>query len=219
MKYMQLRSHQVEATQQMHQNDRGIVIAPTGAGKSYMQVKYVLDLFEGSSGKTVVIVAPRILLASQLCEDFLKFVDRKSTHVIHVHTGETDHFSSTKPEKIHLFTNVARTAGENVIIFSTYHSLHRILQADIEVNCVLFDEAHNSIKKNFYRSVEPIVKIAEKAFFFTATPKYSNVYNKPGMNWAETFGKIIYNVAAPDLIKNGSIPSSEGQYDQDQCCP
>ena len=70
MKHMQLRSHQVEATQQMHQNDRGIVIAPTGAGKSFMQVKYVLDLLEGSSGKTVVVVAPRILLASQLCEDF-----------------------------------------------------------------------------------------------------------------------------------------------------
>ena len=101
----------------MHQNDRGIVIAPTGAGKSFMQVKYVLDLLEGSSGKTVVVVAPRILLASQLCEDFLKFVDGKNTHVMHVHTGETDHFSSTKPEKIHLFTNVARTAGENVIIF------------------------------------------------------------------------------------------------------
>lgn len=205
MNQMQLRSHQVEATQQMHQNDRGIVVAPTGAGKSFMQVKYVLDLLEGSSGKTVVVVAPRILLASQLCEDFIKFVDGKNTHVMHVHTGETEHFSSTKPEKIHLFTNVARTAGENVIIFSTYHSLHRILQADIEVNCVMFDEAHNAIKKNFYRSVEPIVEVAEKAFFFTATPKYSNVYNKPGMNWVKTFGKIIYNVAAPDLIRNGSI--------------
>ena len=205
MKHMQLRSHQVEATQQMHQNDRGIVIAPTGAGKSFMQVKYVLDLLEGSSGKTVVVVAPRILLASQLCEDFMKFVDGKNTHVMHVHTGETDHFSSTKPEKIHLFTNVARTAGENVIIFSTYHSLHRILQADIEVNCVLFDEAHNAIKKNFYRSVEPVVEVADKAFFFTATPKYSDVYNKPGMNWVKTFGEIIYNVAAPDLIRNGSI--------------
>jgi superfamily II DNA or RNA helicase len=205
MKPMQLRTHQSEAVEQMSQNDLGIIIAPTGAGKSYMQVKYVMDLLQVSSGKTIVVVAPRILLACQLCEDFLNFIDTSNTHVMHVHSGETDHFSSTKPNKIHLFTNTARTAGENVIIFTTYHSLHRIQESDIEINCILFDEAHNSIKKNFYRAVEPIVEVSEKAFFFTATPKYSNVSSKPGMNWTKTFGKIIYNVSAPDLIKNGSI--------------
>ena len=48
-----------------------------------------------------------------------------------------------------MFNNVARTAGENVIIFTTYHSLHRVVDADIEVNTIYFDEAHNSVQRTF----------------------------------------------------------------------
>ena len=45
---------------------------------------------------------------------------------MHVHSGETHHYSTTNPEKIHLFANCAREVGENLIIFTTYNSLPRI---------------------------------------------------------------------------------------------
>ena len=62
--------------------------------------------------------------------------------------------STTKADKIHMFANCARTAGENVIIFTTYNSLERVMQADIEVNTIYFDEAHNSVKRNFFPATE-----------------------------------------------------------------
>lgn len=198
---MQLRPHQKEANQAMSQNDLGIIVAPTGAGKSFMQVKYVMDMFANSTGQTVVVVAPRILLAGQLSAEFLEHITDAA--VMHVHTGETHHFSTTKPDMIRKWH--FHTAHCNRLIFTTYHSLKQILASDIRIDCILFDEAHNAVKKNFYAAVQPIVQRASKAFFFTATPKYSHTTSKPGMNWQETFGKIIYNVAAPELIANGSI--------------
>ena len=102
------------------------------------------------NGVTTVVVAPRILLAEQLCSEFMEVIDPDNSdpylHVMHVHSGETHYTSTTKAEKIHLYANCARSMGENCIIFTTYHSLHRVMEADIEVNNIYFDEAHNSVQ-------------------------------------------------------------------------
>jgi hypothetical protein len=42
---------------------------------------------------TIVVVAPRILLAQQLSSDFLKIID--NAKVLHVHSGESEHDSTT----------------------------------------------------------------------------------------------------------------------------
>ena len=132
-------------------------------------------------------------------------IDTTHTHVMHVHSGETHHFSSTKPAQIHLFANTARTAGENVIIFTTYHSLHRIQEADIEVNTIYFDEAHNSVQRNFFPATEFFSADSNRTYFFTATPKHSLTIFKPGMNDPEVYGQVICNVPAPELVQQGYI--------------
>ena len=82
---------------------------------------------QSKCGHTTVVVAPRILLAEQLCSEFLEVITSTYTHVMHVHSGETHHFSTTNSEKIHVFANTARSMGEDCIIFTTYHSLHRVV--------------------------------------------------------------------------------------------
>ena len=114
-----------------------------------------------NNGTTTVVVAPRILLAEQLCSEFMEIIDGSYTHVMHVHSGETHHFSTTNAEKIHLFANCARTDGENLIIFTTYNSLERVQQADIEVNTIYFDEAHNSVQRNFYPNPQSILAVSQ----------------------------------------------------------
>jgi hypothetical protein len=154
-------------------------------------------------GQTFVVVAPRILLAEQLCSEFLELIDTKNVHVMHVHSGETHHFSSTKADQIHLFANVARTAGDSCIIFTTYHSLHKVQQADIEVNTIYFDESHNSVTRNFFPATEFFSHNADRCYFFTATPKHSATVMKPGMNDREVYGDVICQV--PALIEGGFI--------------
>ena len=201
-----LRPHQERILQRMENYTKGQMIVPTGGGKTLTMILDTQRRHDSIPvGTTSVVVAPRILLAEQLCSEFLEIIDTSNTHVIHVHSGETHHFSSTKPEQIHLFANTARTAGENVIIFTTYNSLERIQQADIEVNNIYFDEAHNSVKRNFFPATEHFSAAADRAYFFTATPKHSLTPSKPGMNWGDVYGQVLCNVPAPELVEGGYI--------------
>ena len=100
----------------MWDNSKGQVIIPTGGGKTICMIDDVMTNIEMiNRGQTFVVVAPRILLAEQLCKEFLELIDTTHTHVMHVHSGDVEHFHTTKPEQIHLFANVARTAGENAL--------------------------------------------------------------------------------------------------------
>jgi len=185
--------------------NKGQVIVPTGGGKTLTMIVDTQRRHDViNNGTTTVVVAPRILLAEQLCSEFLEIVDTAHTHVMHVHSGETHHFSTTKSEKIAMFNNVARTAGENVIIFTTYHSLHRVVDADIEVNTIYFDEAHNSVQRHFFPATEFFAENADRCYFYTATPKHSLTPKKPGMNWS-VYGQVLVNVPAPELVEGGYI--------------
>ena len=61
---------------------------------------------DAKRGGTIVVVAPRILLAEQLSSEFLEILDDVS--VMHVHSGETDHYSSTKVEDIYWWHKYTR---------------------------------------------------------------------------------------------------------------
>ena len=200
-----LRPHQDRIINRMCDYDKGQIIVPTGGGKTLTMIVDTQRRHDAiNNGTTTVVVAPRILLAEQLCSEFLEVVDTANTHIMHVHSGETHHFSSTKSDSIHMFASTARTAGENVIIFTTYHSLHRVVDADIEVNTIYFDEAHNSVQRNFFPATEFFAENADRCYFYTATPKHSLTLKKPGMNWS-VYGQVLVNVPAPELVEGGYI--------------
>jgi len=200
-----LRPHQKRILNSMLAYDKGQVIVPTGGGKTICMIQDVVENCKYiDNGMTTVVVAPRILLAEQLCSEFLELIDTTHTHVMHVHSGETDHYSTTNADNIHVFTNTARAEGENVIIFTTYHSLHRVMEADIEVDNIYFDEAHNSVQRNFFPATEYFAENAYRCYFFTATPKHSLAASKPGMNWS-VYGQVLCNVPAPELVEQGYI--------------
>ena len=199
---MKLRSHQLDSLVAMQQCDKGQIIVPTGGGKTMCMIEDAQYRFDMNSvSKTIVVVAPRILLANQLSADFLEHIT--DVNVLHVHSGETHHTSTTKSEEIKTFC--IYPLHLHTIIFTTYHSLHRIQEADIDVDTIYFDEAHNSTAKNFFPSVEHYSAEAKRCYFFTATPKHSLTISKPGMNDCYVYGKVIVNIPAPKLVKEGYI--------------
>ena len=202
MNQIKLRSHQATTLNRMSYHKKGQVIVPTGGGKTMCMIEDVKrEIKQADYRRTFVVVAPRILLAQQLCEEFLEQIT--GVNVLHVHSGETHHTSTTKPEKIKTFC--IYPLHLHTIIFTTYHSLHRIQEADINVDSIYFDEAHNSTAKNFFPSVEHYSAEAKRCYFFTATPKHSLTINKVGMNDAYVYGKVIVNIPAPKLVKEGYI--------------
>ena len=202
MNQIKLRSHQATTLNRMSHHKKGQVIVPTGGGKTMCMIEDVKrEIKQADYRRTFVVVAPRILLAQQLCEEFLEQIT--GVNVLHVHSGETHHTSTTKPEKIKTFC--IYPLHLHTIIFTTYHSLHRIQEADIDVDSIYFDEAHNSTAKNFFPSVEHYSAEAKRCYFFTATPKHSLTINKHGMNDSYVYGKVIVNIPAPKLVKEGYI--------------
>ena len=205
-----LRPHQQRIVNRMENYSKGQIIVPTGGGKTMcMIVDTQRRLDSINNGTTTVVVAPRILLAEQLCSEFMEVIDPHNSdpylHILHVHSGETHYTSTTKADRINVFANCARNMGENVIIFTTYNSLHRVMEADIEVNTIYFDEAHNSVKRNFFPATEHFSEVSERRYFFTATPKHSLTVKKPGMNWGHVYGQVLENVPAPELVEQGYI--------------
>lgn len=165
-------------------------------------IKDAINTFETLDGyKTIiVVVAPRILLAEQLCSEFLEHID--DVAVAHCHSGETHHFSTTNASVLH---NWSAQAYRKQLIFTTYHSLKRLEQAQIDVHTIYFDEAHNSVQKNFFGPTEHFSADADRCYFFTATPKHSATISKPGMNLPEVYGQVICKVPAPLLVEQGYI--------------
>ena len=191
----QLRNHQNTVIDILSKNRKGQVIVPTGGGKTMCMIEDAKKV----SG-TIVVVAPRILLAEQLSSEFLEIIDNVS--VMHVHSGETTHFSSTKASDVYMWD--LHTRGDK-IIFTTYHSLHKIQESHIHIDTIYFDEAHNGIQKNFIEAVEWFSICADRCYFFTATPKHSNTPMKVGMNDWDIFGEVLINVPAPQLVDEGHI--------------
>ena len=63
---IQLRPHQQDALDALQQHSKGICVFPTGGGKTNVGIFDSINQFLSDASKTIVIVAPRILLAEQL---------------------------------------------------------------------------------------------------------------------------------------------------------
>lgn len=198
----------------MSKHQKGCIYVPTGGGKTICMIADAYKrLQESSLPKTIIVVAPRILLAQQLCSEFLEHI--KDVEVLHVHSAETEFKSTTKTDVIdHWHFN----STENQLIFTTYHSLHKIADSSINVDTIYFDEAHNSVQSNFFDAVSYFSRHSTRKYFFTATPKYTrSAENNRGMNNKKVFGNTLINVPAPELVKNGLILSPKlNVYDREE---
>jgi predicted helicase len=197
---IQLRPHQQRALDALSKYLKGQIVIPTGGGKTNIAIFDALRQFQSDAPKTIVVVSPRILLAEQLSSEFLEFITKVA--VLHVHSGETHHQSTTKPAEIY---NWSRRAYKHQLIFTTYNSLQRMQQAGIRVDTIYFDEAHNSVQRHFFPATEHFAAAADRCYFFTATPKHSATISKPGMNDVSVYGNVICNVPAPELVEGGFI--------------
>ena len=202
-----LRPHQRRAYDRMTTEKSGQIIVPTGGGKTFIMIADCKRLVTTTprSPQTIVIVAPRILLANQLSDEFESQID--NVKIAHVHSGETHHFSTTDSR---FLTHWSCTNPQyDKLIFTTYHSLHRVLDSMVNINRIYFDEAHNGTGKSFFRQIKRVADAQIERFFFTATPRISRSKNsisaERGMDNAEIWGAKLEETSAKELIDSGTI--------------
>ena len=213
---IKLRPHQERVIESMVTNPKGQVIVPTGGGKTLCMIKDAQREFNACSWdvfnrkperKTIVVVSPRILLAQQHSESFDEFLGihpMLQRKILHVHSGDTHHFSTTNSDTIKQWEK--ESYRYNKLIFTTYHSLHRIQESGINVDSIYFDEAHNSVQRHFYPATEFYAGLDNvRCYFFTATPKYNKSIETPSMDDKEVYGEELERISPRELIDSGYI--------------
>ena len=201
---LNLLPYQQRALDAVQKAIRGSVYIPTGGGKTVVMMEdarqRVLNALEPM---TFVVVAPRILLANQLCSEFEEYLKDQNVAYMHVHSGETHHQSSTRPSVIAEYNDTAIGSGKHQFIFTTYNSIGRVNEANINIDVVYFDEAHHCVKPSNFVGIAHTSAVADNAYFFTATPKFNN--SKESMNNTDVYGNNIISIPAQELIEAGSI--------------
>jgi superfamily II DNA or RNA helicase len=201
---MQLLPYQKRTLNAIQNSIKGTVYIPTGGGKTVVMMEdarqRVLNALEPM---TFVIVAPRILLANQLCAEFEEYLKDQNVVYMHVHSGETHHQSSTRPAVIYEYNDTAIGSGKHQFIFTTYNSLGRVNDSNINVDVVYFDEAHHCVKPSNFVGIAHTTQVVDNAYFFTATPKFNN--SNESMNNTQVYGSNIITIPAKELIEAGSI--------------
>jgi superfamily II DNA or RNA helicase len=199
-----LLPYQQRALKAVQNSIKGSVYIPTGGGKTVVMMEdarqRVLNALEPM---TFVVVAPRILLANQLCSEFEEYLKDQNVAFMHVHSGETHHPSSTRPADIAEYNDTAIGSGKHQFIFTTYNSIGRVNEAQINIDVVYFDEAHHCVKPGNFVGIAHTSQVADNAYFFTATPKFNN--SKESMNNTQVYGNNIISIPAKELIEAGSI--------------
>jgi len=181
---------------------------PTGGGKTLIAIMNLIARLNASQAPlTAVVVCPRLLLVNQLCEEYMEVINTHNLNVevLHVHSGDTHYYSTTKPAQIAVHTGICLAAGAHQVIFTTYHSLHQIVDAGIDIDVAYFDEAHNATSKQFFPKTAMVSQMSDACYFFTATPRQSKNPMGRGMNNKLVFGDILHTVPAQELIDSGSI--------------
>ena len=201
---MQLYPYQQRTLDAIKSKIKGTCYLPTGAGKTVVMMEDARQrILNATEPMTFVVVAPSILLANQLCSEFEAYLQGLNVAYMHCHSGETHHQSSTRSAVIAEYNDTAIGSGKHHFIFTTYNSIGRVNESDIEIDVVYFDEAHHCVKPSNFVGIAHTSSVADNAYFFTATPKFNN--SMESMNNTDVYGNNIISIPAQELIDAGSI--------------
>ena len=183
--------YQVAGAQYVLDNKRGIVISPTGSGKSLLQYILVKSLIEHGY-KKILIVVPTVGLVTQLYSDFNEYSefddDFNVDELIHKISGGKDKDDVNKK-----------------VYISTWQSLQNVKDRSYfeQFQAVFVDEAHKAKGKSLTNILEKSTNAKIKAGF-TGTLEESKLHKTTLLG---LFGDI-YNTASIDELMTRGILSN-----------
>lgn len=198
----ELRPYQIKAIEQLKNNNRGIVVLPTSAGKTTIFVEDVKRrMLDASSPLIFVVVAPKILLSNQLAKEFEEdLFGIVEYFTLLVHSGEG---GTTNVEEMRVYSDLYKSMNSHQIIFTTYKSLPKLNEAEIEIDVAIFDEAHHSTTESNFVGVAQTTSRSKNTYFYTATPK--DTRDKKSMLNSDVYGGTIFTLSPKELVSGGYI--------------
>ena len=242
-----LREYQEEAVSRVNHhfkhNDRGKLIMACGSGKTFTSLRIMEKYLKKNKNTSnlMLFVVPSLSLVSQTMQEWNENANEKQIHLVvssdqsiraeNIQEDSKDRFlssipSTTDSEIIKEF--LLRDYSKTRVVFSTYRSLIKIVEAQKETNVkfdiAFCDEAHRctGIIEDTHESAKEDTLIldknkilAGKRVFMTATPRvYTKALNEnakkkniilAGMDNEEFFGKEVFKYGFAQAIKDRTL--------------
>ena len=225
---IKLRKHQkvalrqvVKAVKKRPDTTKGRIVIPTGGGKTFIETA-VLEHQRKNNVQTKIhlVLAPRILLAQQLAEEFRVYDNRKnidpdkvSYRAMAFHSGKHEpeptkkqkflagEKSTTSVKEIVKAYMITQECDEHLVIFSSYHSAHKLVGFNFDT--IIADESQYCTQEGFNDVIRQLK--ARVKLFFTATEIFTKSKNGKGLNNKHVFGKRLFYIDPKKLIALGLI--------------
>ena len=228
-----LYNYQKDVVEIVLKNNKGIIVMPTGTGKTFVQAAILAKkIIENDGGFGVYVInAPRIMLSYQLLKEVYTFLTSNNfglnidARYMCVHSGkgiDIEDFEKIREDtgipysqinattsylEIQDMMETSRNQNLPLILFSTYHSSTRIENARNgvikSIDLILNDEAHYLVNNQFHENIN-IIK-TKKQFFFTATTRTTASDDGQGMNNVEKYGEELYKMTPRHAIEIGKM--------------
>lgn len=185
------------------------VVVPTGGGKTVIESLFLNKQLSFSGSKIHLVLAPRIALINQLIKDY-RDVAGQGYVALAFHSGKDERdyqqikwqeFSTTSYEKVEEEQERAAILGKDLVIFSTYHSMKKLI--DIDFNIIIADESQYLVAENYFETWQKLK--GEHKICFTATERHTTSENGRGLNNETVFGECVFQVTPKELIDGGWI--------------
>ena len=204
---------------QMQKENKLQICIPTGSGKGYIMMIDLLNQLVSTKNIIFAISSHRLMLNTQHLNDIFVLLSPIIGKVGFIFVGSSKYDvtkfqtfpeynrklrrkklsynelvkSTTSTKEVDYMVKTHLSKGRKVIIITTYHSLNRL--KDVEIDTIYNDEAHTlaseqemTLFKDNYLTITP-----KRSFFMTATPKDCSDSETRSflMNNSEIFGKRI----------------------------
>lgn len=243
-----LREHQKTALAQvidgLGQADRGKLIMACGTGKTFTSLK-IAEALAGTGGRVLFLVPSLALLSQSLTEwtqesatplhSFAVCSDsdvgkkrKKDDDTVQTFTHELRYPATTEPKRLAAEMGKRHDAQHMSVVFSTYHSIDVISQAQhkhglADFDLIICDEAHRTTGATFDSDDEStFVKVhdaavirAAKRLYMTATPRIYGEHAKASaekdnvalcsMDDAALYGQELHVITFSEAVKRGLL--------------
>ena len=227
-----LRDNQVEAVDAMAGKTKGVIVRPTGTGKSLIMAekiyRTITEELAAHRFPVIKVNTPRIILNFQDFEEIFKYLNERGIVAKYVNfcSGSTEekeyrellamsgHYlprdvtDTTSTQRVLIEHDRAKREGVPFIVISTYNSSEKFAKSGIVPTITCHDEAHRLVSKEF---CDVHMQQSGADFFFTATPritKPSEITDTTldlGMRNEERFGPWLHSKTPKQMIDAGEM--------------
>ena len=221
-----LYEHQEEALSECMKVNKGIILLPTGTGKTTIGINIFKENIKENNNRFLgVVFTPKICLNEQMLNEYHSELSPlfKDLHFIQ--------FDSSKNNKTlynFKYNKDLNSLYDKQIIICTYHSgkklLNKIKELKYNIDVIIYDEAHYLVNKEWndlinkekeleeeepeekeldYKEINELIEKdlqSPKQYFFTATLKSQQSNNGIAMNNSSIYGDIIYKRTPAAMI-------------------